>query len=122
MGLFSSLFGSSPKTSKARVGGLAASTLDYVLQNEGAATLAAGSLVLTKDFRVSFRGGKPQIGGDLVAVVPIGDLEEAAIFKTLGEIGGGAMPGSPMLIDMVVYAAMREFSVQYAPFDQLPTT
>jgi hypothetical protein len=77
--------------------------------------------VLSKDFKVSFRSGVPGIGGDIVAVVPVGELEEAAILKTLGELDGAAGLAAPMLIDQIVYAAMRQFSSQYPPFGQLPT-
>lgn len=81
MGFLSSLFGSTPKTTKMKVAGLAASTIDFVINDAGIGMLVAGSLVLNKEFRPSFQSGKPKIGGDILAVAAIDDLEEASMFK-----------------------------------------
>ncbi len=76
MGLLSSLFSAKPKTTKMRVAGLAASTIDYVINESGINVLISGSLALDKNLSPSFRSGRIQSGGDIIAVVAIADLDE----------------------------------------------
>ena len=119
MGLLSTLFGLRPKTTKMEVARLAASTIDCVIIGPGVGMLVAGSLVLDKNLHPSFRSGVPNIGGDILAVVAIGDLEQADKFKTLGD----DMRDSPILeyfVDMLVYAALREFEGRCPAFATLP--
>lgn len=126
MGLFDSLFGSKPKTSKMKVAGLAASCLDYVINDAGVGVLIAGSLVLDKTLNVSFLGGKPKTGGDILAGVTLGDLSEADVFKELVKSGlsDTSMLDTSMMapfIDQLVYAAIRRFEAQSPEFAALPT-
>ena len=79
MGFLSSLFGSTPKTTKMKVAGLAASTIDFVINDAGVGKLVAGSLVLDKGFRPSFRSGKPKIGGDICSGQVISDTSISQI-------------------------------------------
>ena len=121
MGFLSSLFGSAPKTTKMKVAGLAASIVDGVINDAGVGMLVAGSLVLNKELWPSFRSGKPKIGGDILAVVAIGELEEADIFKTLEEVGIRDSSLFQPLVDQLVYAALRKFEAQCPTFAALQT-
>ena len=121
MGFLSSLFGSTPKTTKMKVAGLAASTIDFVINDAGVGMLVAGSLVLDKGFRPSFRSGKPKIGGDILAVVAIGELEESKAFKTFEK---SVIRDSSLLepfVDRLVHAALRQFEAQCPAFAALQT-
>lgn len=125
MGLLSSLFGGHPKTTKMKVAGLAASTLDHVVKVDGIGVLVAGSLVLKKQLRPAFIMGKPKIGGDILAVVSIGELEEAELFKMFAKINMDKLPSDvPMFaaeaIDKIVYAALSKFAAQCPAFAALP--
>lgn len=120
MGLFSSLFGGRPKTTKMRVAGLAASTIDYVINDAGLGMLVAGSLVLDKDLQPSFRSGQPKAGGDLLAVAAIGDLEESEIFKTLAESDIRDPSMFQPFVDQLIYAVLRKFEAQCPSFAALP--
>ncbi len=124
MGLLSSLFGERPKITKTRVADLAAATLDYVVEKAGFDILVEGSLVLEKDFHPSFQSGRPKIGGDLIAVVAIADLEESKFFKAFSESEIEAkMSDSSILepiIDQITHAAMQKFESQCPSFAELP--
>lgn len=121
MGLLSSLFGGRPKTTKMRIAGLAASTIDYVINDAGLGMLVAGSLVLDKNLHPSFRSGRPRAGGDILAVVPIADLEEAEIFKTLAETDMCDPSLFQPFVDQLIYAVLRQFEAQSPSFAALPT-
>lgn len=121
MGLLSSLFGGRPKTTKMKVAGLAASTIDYVINDAGIVMLVAGSLVLDKELRPSFRSGKPRLGGDILAVAAINDLEGAEIFKTLAETDIRDSSMFQPYVDQLIYAALRKFEAQCPAFAALQT-
>lgn len=121
MGLLSSLFGGRPKTTKMKVAGLAASTIDYVINDAGLGMLVAGSLVLDKELRPSFRSGKPKLGGDIFAVAAIGELEEAEIFKTLAQTDMRDPSMFQPFVDQLIYAVLRKFEAQCPAFAALPT-
>lgn len=120
MGLLSSLFGGRPKTTKMRVAGLAASTIDYVINDAGLGMLVAGSLVLDKDMQPSFRSGRPKAGGDILAVAAIADLEESEIFKTLAETDMRDPTIFQPFVDRLIYAVLRKFEAQCPSFAALP--
>lgn len=122
MGLFDSLLGGRPKTSKTKVAGLAASCLDYVLNDVGIDALIAGSLVLDRTFNVSFRSGKHKTGGDILAAVSLGELDEADAFKTFAEVGITDAFMLQPFIDGLVYAAVHRFESQSPAFAALSTT
>ena len=121
MGLLSSLFGGRPKTTKMRVAGLAASTIDYVINDAGLGMLVAGSLVLDKDLKPSFRSGRPKAGAYILAVAAIADLEEAKIFKTLAETDMRDPSLFQPFVDQLTYAVLRQFEAQCPSFAALPT-
>lgn len=121
MGLLSSLFGGRPKTTKIKVAGLAASTIDYVINDAGLGMLVAGSLVLDKELRPSFRSGKPKLGGDIFAVAAIGELEEAEIFKTLAQTDMRDPSMFQPFVDQLIYAVLGKFEAQCPAFAALPT-
>lgn len=121
MGLLSSLFGGRPKTTKMKVAGLAASTIDYVINDAGLGVLVAGSLVLDKELRPSFRSGKPKLGGDIFAVAAIGELEEAEIFKTLAQTDMRDPSMFQPFVDQLIYAVLGKFEAQCPAFAALPT-
>lgn len=121
MGFLSSLFGSTPKTTKMKVAGLAASTIDFVINDAGIGMLVAGSLVLNKEFRPSFQSGKPKIGGDILAVVAIGELEEAILFKTFEKADIRDSSMFEPFVDKLVYAALQRFEAQCPTFAALQT-
>lgn len=121
MGLLSSLFGGRPKTTKMKVAGLAASTIDYVINDAGLGVLVAGSLVLDKELRPSFRSGKPKLGGDIFAVASIGELEEAEIFKTLAQTDMRDPSMFQPFVDQLIYAVLGKFEAQCPAFAALPT-
>lgn len=121
MGLFSSIFGGRPKKTKMRVAGLAASTVEKVINDEGLGMLLAGSLVLDKNFQPSFSSGRPKTSGEILAVAAIADLDEAKIFKNIAEIEA---PDPSMLqpfVDQLIYAVLRQFEAQCPAFAALPT-
>lgn len=121
MGFLSSLFGSTPKTTKMKVAALAASTIDFVINDSGISMLVAGSLVLDKEFRPSFRSGKPQVGGNVLAVAAISELKEAEMFKTLKEVDIRDSSLFQPFVDQLIYAALRKFEAQCPAFAALPT-
>jgi hypothetical protein len=121
MGLLSSLFGGRPKTTKMRVAGLAASTIDYVINDAGLGMLVAGSLVLDKNLQPSFRSGRPKTGGEILAVAAIADLDEAEIFKTLAETDVRDPSLFQPFVDQLIYAVLRQFEAQCPAFSALPT-
>jgi len=121
MGFLSSLFGSTPKTTKMKVAGLAASTIDFVINDAGIGMLVAGSLVLNKEFRPSFRSGKPKIGGDILAVAAIDDLEEASMFKVFETTDIRDSSLLQPFVEKLVYAALRQFEAQCPAFAALQT-
>lgn len=121
MGLLSSLFGGRPKTTKMKVAGLAASTIDYVINDAGLGMLVSGSLVLDKELRPSFRSGKPKLGGDIFAVAAIGELEEAEIFKTLAQTDMRDPSMFQPFVDQLIYAVLGKFEAQCPAFAALPT-
>lgn len=120
MGLLSSLFGGRPKTTKMRVAGLAASTIDYVINDAGLGMLVAGSLVLDKNMQPGFRSGRPKAGGDILAVAAIADLEESEIFKTLAETKVRDPTMFQPFVDQLIYAVLRKFEAQCPSFAALP--
>jgi hypothetical protein len=102
-----------------RVAGLAASCVDYVISDIGCAGLIAGSLVLDKNLHPSFRSGKPDVGGDIAASVPIDSLDEAEVYKIAAKLNlKDASMFSPFT-DKLVYAAMRVFERQSPAFSTL---
>lgn len=103
-----------------KVAGLAASCLDYVITDAGVSTLIAGSLVLDNTLQVSFRGGKPKIGNDILAVVSLGDLDESDVFKSLANSGMKDTTMFEPFIDQLVYAAIRRFETQCPAFAAIP--
>lgn len=121
MGLFNSLFGGKPKTSKMKVAGLAASCVDYVINDAGINAMIAGSLVLDKNLHVSFRSGRPTSGGDVLASVPLGDLSEADAFEVLAKSRITDTSMMAPFTDQLVYAALRRFEAQCPEFAALPT-
>lgn len=121
MGFLSSLFGSTPKTTKMKVAALSTSTIDFVINNSGISMLVAGSLVLDKEFRPSFRSGKPQIGGNILAVAAISELKEAEMFKALQEVDIKDSSLFQPFVDQLIYAALRKFEAQCPAFAALPT-
>lgn len=121
MGILSSLFGGRPKTTKMKVAGLAASTIDYVIKDAGLGMLVAGSLVLDKELRPSFRSGKPTLGGDIFAVAAIGELREAEIFKTLAQTDMRDSSMFQPFVDQLIYAVLGKFEAQCPAFAALPT-
>jgi hypothetical protein len=121
MGLLSSLFGGQPKTTKMKVAGLAASTIDFVINDAGLGMLVAGSLVLDKNFQPSFRSGRPKAVGDILAVAAIGDLEEAEIFKALADTDMRDPSLFQPFVDQLIYAVLRQFEAQCPSFAALPT-
>lgn len=105
-----------------KVAGLAASCVDYVLNDAGIGVLVAGSLVLDKTLNVSFRGGKHKTGGDILASVSLSELDEMNALKTFAEAGitDGFMLQQP--VDLLAYAAVRRFESQSPEFAALSTT
>ncbi len=122
MGLLSSLFSAKPKTTKMRVAGLAASTIDYVINESGINVLISGSLALDKNLSPSFRSGRIQSGGDIIAVVAIADLDESEVFKTFAKTDISDAFLLEPFVDQLVYAALRQFEGQSSSFAALPTT
>lgn len=120
MGLLSSLFGGRPKTTKMRVAGLVASTIDFVINDGGLGMLVAGSLVLDKNLRPSFRSGKPKAGADILAVAAIADLKEAETFKTFAETDMRDPSLFQPFVDQLIYAVLRQFEAQCPSFAALP--
>lgn len=120
MGIFSSIFGGRPKTSKEQIAGLTASTIDFVINYNGIENFINGCLVLDKDFRVSFREKRPAESANILAVVMLCDLKETEFFKKTGgveQLGNIAMH---MWVDNVVETCMRIFSDQSPEFSALP--
>ena len=108
---------------KAHITGMAAATLDHVLNSEGLSTLLSGSLVLDNQLGVSFRTGVLSEGVDnIVAVVPIGNLEEAEILKAFenSEAGGNDAELFSQFTDEIVMAAMRIFESKSEELRDLP--
>lgn len=120
MGLLSSLFGGRPKTTKMKIAGLLASTLDSVIKDDGVGKLVAGSLAMDKNLHIGFSSGIAKTGGMFIAVVAVGELKEAEVIMTLGDNG----IENPLLlqpfIDQLVYAALRRFEEQSPTFAALP--
>ena len=102
------------------ISGLAASCLDYVLADVGVDALIAGSLVLDKTFNVSFRSGKHKAGGDILATVSLGELDEADAFKTFAEVGITDAIMLQPFVDRLVHAAVHRFELQSPAFAALP--
>lgn len=121
MGFLSSLFRSAPKTTKMKVAGLAASAIDFVVNDGGVGMLVAGSLVLDKELRPSFRSGRPKAEGDLLAVVAIGELEEADMFRALEEVDIRDSLLLQPFVDQLIHAALRKFEEQCPAFAALST-
>jgi hypothetical protein len=121
MGILSNLFGSKPKTSKMRIGGLLASTVEFIIENDGIEVLLGGSLALDKNLRPSFRGGVGPITDELVARVAIKDLPEAEIFLSFAEIKLLDKNILSPCVDKLVYGAMRVFATQSIAFKNLET-
>lgn len=101
-----------PKVDFHKVGGLAASAVDFVIKDQGVSALLAGSLLLDKEYRPMFCSGKPKVEGNIIAAVAIGELEEAGIFKTLAHTDMRDISLFEPLVDQLVYAALRKFKEQ----------
>lgn len=119
MGFFSSLFRRVPKTTKLKVAGHAASTIDFVISDMGVGALVAGNIALDKEFRPIFQSGNVATGGNILAVVAIGDLEEAEIFKTLAHVELHDLSLISPFVDVLVYAILRKFDAQCPAFAKL---
>jgi hypothetical protein len=125
MGFFQSLLGTKPATqsstanSKMRVAGLAASCIDYVISDIGVEGLLAGSLVLNKNLHPSFRSGKPDVGGDIAASVPIDSLAEAEVYKIAVKLNSKDASMFSPFTDLLVHAAMDVFERQSPAFSAL---
>lgn len=117
-----SIFSKRPDTTKMKIMGLLASTVDYIIDNEGCETLLSGSLVLDANFNPSFRGGKILPSGDILAVVPIGDLSEAEFFRVMAEEGITDMSMCTPFIDQLVMAVVREFSAHCPEMAKIPVS
>ncbi|MBP9803922.1 MAG: hypothetical protein KBE22_03305 [Candidatus Accumulibacter sp.] len=120
MGLLSTLLGGRPKTTKMKIAGLSASAIDYVIADAGIGMLIAGSLYLNKELHPGFSSGKPKIGGSIIAVAAIGELEEAEIFKTLEATSIRDTSVLQFLTDQLIDGALREFERQCPAFAALP--
>lgn len=82
--------------------------------------MVAGSLVLDKNLKPSFRSGRPKTGGEFLAVAAIADLDEAEIFKTLAETDMRDASLFQPFIDQLIYAVLRQFEAQSPAFAALP--
>ena len=112
-----------------KAAGLAASTVDHILENEGVPTLLGGSLVLDKEFRVSFRTGKASRNASIKAVVTLGDLQAAQPFREFHSQDINDMSMYSIFVDKLIYEAMAalEYQLSETPLpnfgnDLLPAT
>ena len=110
------------KTTKEKVAGLMASTLDYIIENEGIRNLLNGCLVLNKNFQVSFRGGLPTMRDDNLATVEIKNLQSTEIFNSFLSVGVDSIESELLapFIDQLVYEVIGKFELQSSEFINLP--
>jgi hypothetical protein len=120
MGLLFSLFGAHPNTTKMKVAGLTASAVDYAINNEGLGNLVDGSIVLDKKLHPTFRGGKPERRGSILAVAAIRDLEEAEILKFISRIELQDPSMYQPYLGQLIDALMRKFESECPDFAALP--
>lgn len=125
MGFFSSLFKSTPppppQKTQLKIMGLGASAVDYIINDSGVDGLLRGSLVLSDQLGLSFRGGKHQRGGNILAAVALADLPESSPLKKFSpELAGTSALLMQPLVDRMLYAAMAEIKKQSPEFAALP--
>lgn len=105
---------------KLHVAGLVASTIDFVIKDAGLKMLLNGSIVIDQNFQTSFKNGRINCSGNLLAVAVISDLEEAETLKMASTSGLDDVDLLSPFIDMVVLEIIREFEKQSAIFKALP--
>ena len=120
MGPFSSLFGGRSNTSKMKVTGLTASAVDRAINDAGLGILVDGSIVLDKKLHPTFRSGKPERRGNILAVAAIRDLEEAEILKFISRIELQDPSMYEPYLGQLIDAVMLTFEARCPDFAALP--
>jgi hypothetical protein len=120
MRLFTSLFSRQPRKNQGQIAGRAAAVIDHVIYDVGIDALINGTFVLDKSFRLRFIGGRTVRGDDILATVLIGQLQEADIFRALGNSVAIDVTTLKTHIDCLVFGVMRELRVQSAALRALP--
>ncbi len=121
MGIFSNIFSKKIATTKMKVAGLAASTVDFVVQDAGLKMLLNGSLILSKDFGVSFKNGKATIGNEVIAAISISDLDHSDDLRKFAELDIRDTFLLQPIVDRLIYEVIDKFSQQCTDFAALET-
>ena len=120
MRLLTSLFSRQPRKNQGQIAGRAAAVIDHVIYDVGIDALIGGTFVLDKSFRLRFIGGRTARGDDILATVLVGQLEEAEIFRALGNSVTIDVTTLKTHISCLVFGVMRELRAQSAALRALP--
>lgn len=122
MRLLTQLFSRQPRKNQDQIAGRAFAVIDHVIYDVGIDALINGTFVLDKSFRLRFIGGRTARGDDILATVLVGQLEEAEIFRALGNSIAIDVATLKTHINCLVFGVMRELRAQSAALRALPPT
>lgn len=120
MALLTRLLFPKRRTSRQQIAGRAAAVIDRVIFDMGVDRFVNGTLLLDRDFRLRFFGGAPAPGAAILAAVPVAELAEAQVFRTMVE--DVALDGATLDLHTgcLVHGLMRELCARSPAVRALP--
>lgn len=108
------------RTSRQKIAGRAAAVIDRVIVDVGVDRFVNGTLLLDRHFRLRFFGGAGAPARGILAAVPVAELAEAQVFRTMVEDVALDSAMLDLHTGCLVHGLMRELCARSPAVRALP--